>query len=87
MSEVYEKDILIVEIDFRKDVGVRRIEPKSIQFPAKKEKTAERYMLPLVLSWASTVHMMLDSTVDCYKIEFCNLNIYLTVFLFLKKRS
>jgi ATP-dependent exoDNAse (exonuclease V) alpha subunit len=62
--QVHERDIPSVMVDFGRD-GVHKIEPKSIQFPAKYGKgTIERRMLPIVLSWASTVHKMQGSTVD-----------------------
>src|SRR5271154_5268824 len=63
-GQMYETDIPSVCIDFGND-GVHTIQPKSIQFPAKfSYGNAERRMLPVVLSWASTVHKMQGSTVD-----------------------
>ncbi|XP_054706995.1 uncharacterized protein LOC129216803 [Uloborus diversus] len=63
-AQVYAEDIPSVLINFGKD-GIHKIEPKSIQFPALYSYgTAERRMLPLILSWASTVHKMQGSTVD-----------------------
>jgi ATP-dependent exoDNAse (exonuclease V) alpha subunit len=63
-GQVHDRDIPSVMVDFGKD-GVHRIDPKSITFPAMFGKgNIERRMLPLVLSWASTVHKMQGSTVD-----------------------
>ncbi|GFV41721.1 ATP-dependent DNA helicase [Trichonephila clavipes] len=45
--------------------SVHRIESISVKLPAKRSYgTAERKMLPLILSWASTVRKMYSSTVD-----------------------
>lgn len=53
-----------VEIDFD-GIGIHRIEPRTVRFPAKGSYgTVERKQLPLVLSWASTVHKMQGSTVN-----------------------
>ncbi|CAG9761349.1 unnamed protein product [Ceutorhynchus assimilis] len=63
-TQIYETDIPSVRVDFGKD-GIQVIQPKTIQFPAKfSYGTAERRMLPLIFSWATTVHKMQGSTVE-----------------------
>jgi len=61
---MYDTDIPSVKIDFGSSV-THLIQPQTIQFPARYSYgTAERKMLPLILSWATTVHKMQRSTVD-----------------------
>lgn len=63
-AQMYDQDIPTVRIDFGRD-GIHSIQPISKEFPAKGSNgTLERRMLPIVLSWASTVHKMQGSTVD-----------------------
>lgn len=62
--QLYYSDIPAVRIDFGID-GIHVIQPTAVQLSAKYSYgTAERRMLPLILSWASTVHKMQGSTVD-----------------------
>ena len=62
-AQIYETDIPSISVDFGHD-GIHEVQPKSIQFPAKfSYGTAERRMLPMVFSWASTVQKM-QCTVD-----------------------
>ncbi|GLV40895.1 hypothetical protein CBL_08469 [Carabus blaptoides fortunei] len=60
---MYETATPSVRLDFVND-GIHEIQPKCIQFPAKfSYGTAERRMLPLVLSCASTLHKMHGSSI------------------------
>src|SRR5258705_12157568 len=62
--QVYASDIPSVKVDFG-EIGIHRIEPMSVQFPAKYSLgTAELRMLPIIPCWSSTVHKMQGSTVD-----------------------
>ncbi|GFS64628.1 hypothetical protein TNCV_4684591 [Trichonephila clavipes] len=63
-AQLYDSNIPSVCIDFGND-GIHIIQPKSVQFPAKfNHGTAERRMLSIALSWASTVHKMQGTTID-----------------------
>lgn len=57
-DQMYDTDIPSIRVNFGKD-GEHVIKPIAKQFPAKYSYgTVERHMLPVILSWASTVHMM-----------------------------
>ncbi|XP_015377610.1 PREDICTED: ATP-dependent DNA helicase PIF1-like [Diuraphis noxia] len=63
-GQIYKQDIPGVMVNFGVD-GIHLIKPKSIQFPAKfSYGTAERRMLPLILSCASTAHKMQGTSVN-----------------------
>ncbi|KAJ8887703.1 hypothetical protein PR048_013921 [Dryococelus australis] len=58
-AQMYETDIPSVRVDFTNE-GIHIIHPKSV---GRSYGTAERRMLPMVLSWASIIHKMQGSTV------------------------
>ncbi|XP_008180260.1 ATP-dependent DNA helicase PIF1-like [Acyrthosiphon pisum] len=64
-DQLYDECIpTLIRVDFGRD-GIHKIKPISIQFPAMRScGTAERRMLPIILSWAVTAHKLQGSTVD-----------------------
>lgn len=63
-DQMYETDIPSVRVNFENGVGEHVIYTAIKEFDASGNSIAERYMLPLVLSWASTGHKMQGSTLN-----------------------
>ncbi|CAH0403444.1 unnamed protein product [Chilo suppressalis] len=63
-DQMYETGIPSIKVNFGND-GEHLIQPIDIQFLAKYSfGTVERRMLPVILSWAYTVHKMQGCTID-----------------------
>ncbi|XP_008188323.1 uncharacterized protein LOC103310780 [Acyrthosiphon pisum] len=58
-DQLYDECIpTLIRVDFGRD-GIHKIKPISIQFPTMRSYgTAERRILPIILSWAVTAHKL-----------------------------
>lgn len=72
---MYAQDIPSVHVDFD-GIGTLIIRPNTIQYLANfSYGTAERHMLPLIMSWATTVHKIQGSTVS-YAVVYLGLKLF-----------